>query len=106
MYMVETLLFSATFPEQIEERVDRVLSRISVGVPLRVSTSAAIFQRVMPLLDDNEELDIVGDNDDGTASSSLDSQQIDKRSTLSAPPQSETTYPILLPESNMCHSTG
>mmetsp|Transcript_19504 Transcript_19504/g.35305 ORF Transcript_19504/g.35305 Transcript_19504/m.35305 type:complete len:104 (-) Transcript_19504:631-942(-) len=103
MYMVETLLFSATFPEQIEERVDRVLSRISVGVPLRVSTSAAIFQRVMPLLDDNEELDIVGDNDDGTASSSL---QIDKRSSLSAPPQSKMTYRYCSQNPTWCHSTG
>ena len=74
--MVETLLFSATFPEQIEERVDRVLLRISVGVPLRM------FQRVMTLLDDNEEIEIVGDNNDSTASSSLDSQQIDNRRTL------------------------
>eukprot|EP00581_Thalassiosira_minuscula_P027758 CAMPEP_0183751330 /NCGR_PEP_ID=MMETSP0739-20130205/1682_1 /TAXON_ID=385413 /ORGANISM="Thalassiosira miniscula, Strain CCMP1093" /LENGTH=691 /DNA_ID=CAMNT_0025987551 /DNA_START=60 /DNA_END=2135 /DNA_ORIENTATION=- len=43
---LKTLLFSATFPEQIEERVDRVLSRMSAGTPLRVSTSAAMLQRV------------------------------------------------------------
>ena len=47
---LKTLLFSATFPEQIEERVDRVLSRISVGTPLRVSTTASMMQRVQPLL--------------------------------------------------------
>lgn len=52
---LKTLLFSATFPEQIEERVDRVLSRMSVGVPLRVSTSASMVQRVMPT--DSEEFD-------------------------------------------------
>ena len=46
---LKTLLFSATFPEQIEERVDRVLSRISVGTPLRVSTTASMMQRVQPL---------------------------------------------------------
>eukprot|EP00571_Detonula_confervacea_P004747 CAMPEP_0172313420 /NCGR_PEP_ID=MMETSP1058-20130122/20161_1 /TAXON_ID=83371 /ORGANISM="Detonula confervacea, Strain CCMP 353" /LENGTH=645 /DNA_ID=CAMNT_0013027065 /DNA_START=55 /DNA_END=1992 /DNA_ORIENTATION=+ len=72
---LKTLLFSATFPEQIEERVDRVLSRMSVGVPLRVSTSASMVQRVMPLLDsDGEEFDIVGDKNEGTSSSSLDTQ--------------------------------
>lgn len=39
---LKTMLFSATFPEQIEERVDRVLSRVSGGVgrPLRVSTTS------------------------------------------------------------------
>ena len=46
---LKTLLFSATFPEQIEERVDRVVSRISVGTPLRVSTTASMMQRVQPL---------------------------------------------------------
>ena len=51
---LKTLLFSATFPEQIEERVDRVLSRISSGVPLRVSTSAAMLQRVLPDNEDND----------------------------------------------------
>lgn len=43
---LKTLLFSATFPEHVEERVDRVLSRVSLGVPLRLSTSAAMMQRV------------------------------------------------------------
>ncbi|KAL9189297.1 hypothetical protein ACHAXT_011787 [Thalassiosira profunda] len=43
---LKTLLFSATFPEQIEERVDRVLSRLAAGVPLRVSTTASMRQRV------------------------------------------------------------
>lgn len=40
---LKTLLFSATFPEQIEARVDRVLSLLSGGVgrPLRVSTTTA-----------------------------------------------------------------
>lgn len=51
---VKTLLFSATFPEQIENRVDRVLSRMSVGTPLRVSATAATFQR-MPSSDDDDE---------------------------------------------------
>jgi len=50
---LKTLLFSATFPEQVEERVDRVLSRVSLGVPLRVSTSAAMMQRVQ--LEDEDE---------------------------------------------------
>ncbi|KAL3788245.1 hypothetical protein ACHAW5_005296 [Stephanodiscus triporus] len=35
------MLFSATFPEQIEKRVERVLSRIGGGVPLRLSTTSA-----------------------------------------------------------------
>ena len=42
---LKTMLFSATFPEQIEERVERVLSRLSggrgLGRSLRVSTSSA-----------------------------------------------------------------
>ena len=40
---LKTLLFSATFPEQIEARVDQVLSLLSGGVgrPLRVSTTTA-----------------------------------------------------------------
>lgn len=58
---LKTLLFSATFPEQIETRVDQVLSRMSAGVPLRVSTSAAMLQRV-PVEGDDDDSD---DNDDG-----------------------------------------
>ena len=50
---LKTLLFSATFPEHVEERVDRILSRVSLGVPLRVSTSAAMMQRVQS--DDEDE---------------------------------------------------
>lgn len=50
---LKTLLFSATFPEHVEERVDRVLSRVSLGVPLRLSTSAAMMQRVQS--DDEED---------------------------------------------------
>lgn len=50
---LKTLLFSATFPEQIEERVNRVLSQISPGLPLRLSTSAAMRQRVPS--DDNAD---------------------------------------------------
>jgi hypothetical protein len=40
---LKTLLFSATFPEQIEARVDQVLSLLSGGVgrQLRVSTTTA-----------------------------------------------------------------
>lgn len=57
---LKTLLFSATFPEQIEERVDRVLARISAGVPLRVSTSAAMLQRIPPTEDDGQH---DGDNE-------------------------------------------
>ncbi|KAL7545930.1 hypothetical protein ACHAWF_009279 [Thalassiosira exigua] len=43
---LKTLLFSATFPDQIEERVDRVLSRLSAGEPLRVSTTASMLHRL------------------------------------------------------------
>ncbi|KAL7498127.1 hypothetical protein ACHAWT_009651 [Skeletonema menzelii] len=50
---LKTLLFSATFPEHVEERVDRILSRVSLGVPLRLSTSAAMMQRVQS--DDDED---------------------------------------------------
>jgi len=52
---VKTLMVSATFPEQIEERVDRVLSRLSAGSPLRVSTSVAMLQRVPTVDDENDE---------------------------------------------------
>ncbi len=51
---LKTMLFSATFPEQIEERVDRVLSRVSGGVgrPLRVSTTSYSFDgsALLPLV--------------------------------------------------------
>ena len=50
---LKTLLFSATFPEHVEERVDRILSRVSLGVPLRLSTSVAMMQRVQS--DDEDE---------------------------------------------------
>lgn len=49
----KTLLFSATFPEHVEERVDKILSRVSLGVPLRLSTSAAMMQRVQTDDDDD-----------------------------------------------------
>ena len=48
---MRTLLFSATFPEQIEGRVDRVLARMAAGTPRRVSTSAAMRQRLPPAED-------------------------------------------------------
>jgi len=65
-WKLKTLLFSATFPEQVEERVDRVLSRMSAGVPLRVSTSAAMIQRVPssdPMMSDGT--DHIGDTEGG-----------------------------------------
>ena len=52
---MKTLLFSATYPQQIEERVDQVLSRISSGQPLRVSTTSSMRQRLQ--YDENEEFD-------------------------------------------------
>lgn len=52
---LKTLLFSATFPEQIEEKVDRVLSRIAVGTPIRVSTTVAMMQRVPLLTEEGDE---------------------------------------------------
>ena len=66
---LKTLLFSATFPEQIEERVDRVLSRMSVGTPLRVSTTASMMQRVS--LDDVDD----DDNDDLSSDAQLSNRQ-------------------------------
>jgi len=50
---LKTLLFSATFPEQIEEKVDKVLSRLAVGTPIRVSTTASMMQRVPMLSEDD-----------------------------------------------------
>ena len=72
---LKTLLFSATFPEQIEERVDRVLPRISAGVPLRVSTSAAMLQRVPSMTE--------GD-DDGVYERKLSNRQ--KKTSPTPPP--------------------
>ena len=66
---LKTLLFLATYPEQIEGRVDRVLSRMSAGVPLRVSASAAMLQRVVPTSSSD---DFDGDGNDGGALSADD----------------------------------
>ncbi|EJK59770.1 hypothetical protein THAOC_19966 [Thalassiosira oceanica] len=52
---MKTLLFSATYPQQIEERVDQVLSQISSGQPLRVSTTSSMRQRLQ--YDENEAFD-------------------------------------------------
>ena len=43
---MKVCLFSATFPEEIEKRMDTILSKLSNGTPLRVSTTAAMQQRV------------------------------------------------------------
>lgn len=39
-------LFSATFPEEIERKVDDILTKLTCGRPLRVSTSSSMMQRV------------------------------------------------------------
>ena len=43
---MKVCMFSATFPEEIEKRVDTMLSKLSSGNRLRVSTSAAMQQRL------------------------------------------------------------
>lgn len=43
---MKVCMFSATFPEEVEKRVDTMLSKLSSGTPLRVSTSAAMQQRL------------------------------------------------------------
>ena len=60
---LKTLLFSATFPEQIEARVDQVLSLLSGGVgrPLRVSTTTAsgaavLLPRALSLLASSDRI--------------------------------------------------
>lgn len=47
---MKVCLFSATFPEEVEKRIDTVLSKLSAGTPLRVSTTSSMQQRVQ--LDD------------------------------------------------------
>lgn len=43
---MKVCLFSATFPEEVEKRMDTILSKLTSGTPLRVSTTAAMQQRV------------------------------------------------------------
>lgn len=43
---MKVCLFSATFPEEVEKRIDSVLSKLSTGTRLRVSTTASMQQRV------------------------------------------------------------
>ena len=48
---MKVCLFSATFPEETEKRVDAILSKLSTGIPVRMSTTSSMQQRVQ--LDDN-----------------------------------------------------
>jgi superfamily II DNA/RNA helicase len=43
---MKVCLFSATFPQEIETKVDRILSKLSTGTPLRVTTTASLSKRV------------------------------------------------------------
>lgn len=52
---MKVCLFSATFPEEVEKRMDTILSKLCAGTSLRVSTTAAMQQRI-PMDDEPSEL--------------------------------------------------
>ena len=43
---MKVCLFSATFPVETEKRVDAILSKLSTGIPIRMSTTSSMQQRV------------------------------------------------------------